>query len=62
VSLGEDMLEDGGEVRAVWVAAAILWGGDVGVVTWSIACGTRALTSLRSFAHTHAIWLVSIYV
>jgi len=40
LSLGEDILEDGEEVRAVWVAAAILWGGDVGVVSWSIACGT----------------------
>jgi len=60
LSLGEDILEVGGEVWAVWVAAAILWGGDVGVVSWSIACGTRALSSLRSFAHTHAIWLVSM--
>jgi hypothetical protein len=31
LSLGEDILEVWGEVRAVWVAAAILWGGDVGV-------------------------------
>jgi hypothetical protein len=41
-SFGEDMLEDGDEVRAVWVAAAILWRGDVGVVSWAIACGTGA--------------------
>jgi hypothetical protein len=31
LSLGGDILEVWGEVRAVWVAAAILWGGDVGV-------------------------------
>jgi len=45
LSFGEDMLGDGEEVWAVWVAAAILWGGDVAVVSWRIACGTRALTS-----------------
>jgi hypothetical protein len=35
LSLGEDMLEDGEEVRAVWVAAAILWRGDVGA-SWAM--------------------------
>ena len=31
------MLEDGEEVRAAWVAAAILWGGDVGGLrTWAM--------------------------
>jgi hypothetical protein len=37
LSLGEDILEDGEEVRAVWDAAAILWGGDVAGITLAIA-------------------------
>jgi hypothetical protein len=50
LSLGEDIFEIWGEVRADWVAAAILWGGDVGVVSWRSLCRTRS--GLDLFLHT----------
>jgi hypothetical protein len=56
LSLGEDIFEIWGEVRADWVAAAILWGGDVGVVSWRSLCRTRS--GLDLFLHTRLCFVV----
>jgi hypothetical protein len=56
LSLGEDIFEIWGEVRADWVAAAILWGGDVGVVSWRSLCRTRS--GLDLFLHTRLCLVV----